>query len=686
MNENVTFKAIQISRNSNDYFVVAIYPVDESGGQSVLVYQSHNRSKEKIYDIAYSEKPIESDDELINIVINKSDCYYYDMEEVKVKPGGVLNQEKYILPKVFWQPQKDCFEIKVVNNTGCISDEVIEKFILNNPKFNACLRLDHLIGPVRERQYVTTPKYEGKDITELQKTDSEVTPSLSIGIKEHNQYVTDYFAYCPKRSESTNNTITIFDKHPDYEDGIIAYVIKHRITIDTKAWTIVHTVSCTNRIEHVPGEVTRVVKFSRKQEVETTAFEALNLNTKNICYSGNTIWKSGENTEWNAFLWNNLKYFEKSGFLTLLKNANTSHGGILYNEDASRMVSTYITYLTLILTYPVFELLVKSGYTKLFFDAFEELKMKGNKQEMDNYIKKFDELVDNNATKGKMVLRFPNYIGEYLRTKSAPLSEYFAWRDLYELEDISNGLFAKIIGSPQFAIFNFESNINMIANVLKYGYTTEKLINFVVKEFLKGKKASFNTYHGRYKESVSGYLTTLKDYLHMCDMMGITPDLYPQDLAKVHDDLVKLYRSKENELTNKTFAEIAKQATEYVVPTQEQIDDPDTRVSNLWKDYIVKFPDSQEELIEEGNMQHNCVGSYNRRILNGDCIIFFIRKKSDPEMSFITAECTTNGLGQCMFQNNRPVTEENLYKFASSIANKLITGVRSGKISALSKI
>lgn len=53
--------------------------------------------------------------------------------------------------------------------------------------------------------------------------------------------------------------------------------------------------------------------------------------------------------------------------------------------------------------------------------------------------------------------------------------------------------------------------------------------------------------------------------------------------------------------------------------------------------YIIKVPQSTEDLIDEGRQQNNCVGSfYNGNIMKGKDLIYFIRKKDKPQKSFIT--------------------------------------------------
>lgn len=54
-------------------------------------------------------------------------------------------------------------------------------------------------------------------------------------------------------------------------------------------------------------------------------------------------------------------------------------------------------------------------------------------------------------------------------------------------------------------------------------------------------------------------------------------------------------------------------------------------------DYIVIVPQTQEDKIEEGRQQNNCVGSYyDSSIISGDNFIFFLRKKDNPTKSYIT--------------------------------------------------
>lgn len=53
--------------------------------------------------------------------------------------------------------------------------------------------------------------------------------------------------------------------------------------------------------------------------------------------------------------------------------------------------------------------------------------------------------------------------------------------------------------------------------------------------------------------------------------------------------------------------------------------------------FVVVVPKTLQDFTDEGNMQHNCVGHfYHSSIAEGENLIYFIRKKSTPNRSYIT--------------------------------------------------
>ena len=144
------------------------------------------------------------------------------------------------------------------------------------------------------------------------------------------------------------------------------------------------------------------------------------------------------------------------------------------------------------------------------------------------------------------------------------------------------------------------------------------------------------------------------------------------------------FRKREKAEYDKKLTLIGNECEKYVVPDESEL--KNVGIPKLFEKMTVIFPKCEADFIDEGNQQHNCVGSYPNKVRSGQSVVFFIRYKESPTKSFITAECTHSGLGQCYYSNNRYVGDEDLVKFAKYIANKIKTGCTSGKIHALQNI
>lgn len=99
---------------------------------------------------------------------------------------------------------------------------------------------------------------------------------------------------------------------------------------------------------------------------------------------------------------------------------------------------------------------------------------------------------------------------------------------------------------------------------------------------------------------------------------------------------------------------------------QEQIQKSQKRIKELenlvYEDYCFIVPTTPKELIDEGEQQHNCVGSsyYKFSMSEGTDFIYFIRKKNEPEKSYIT----------CRFDVHTKETVEARYKFNEEVSKE----------------
>ena len=90
-------------------------------------------------------------------------------------------------------------------------------------------------------------------------------------------------------------------------------------------------------------------------------------------------------------------------------------------------------------------------------------------------------------------------------------------------------------------------------------------------------------------------------------------------------------------------------------------------------DYIIKVPQSIDDLINEGKQQHNCVGYfYNDNIIANKDLIYFIRMKNNPKKSFVTCRYNVSRREtvEHRYVNNHYESElENIRYFIDSIIN-----------------
>lgn len=132
--------------------------------------------------------------------------------------------------------------------------------------------------------------------------------------------------------------------------------------------------------------------------------------------------------------------------------------------------------------------------------------------------------------------------------------------------------------------------------------------------------------------------TMLEDYWRMAQREGMDLgdeyNMFPPDLVKAHDRVLAMrkareaaeqeeIRRKKNDALREKFAKMCKKLALYA-----------------WSaDGILIRPAAQpEELEQEGNVLHHCVGTYKDKHAEGRSAIFFIRRASEPEKPWYTLE------------------------------------------------
>lgn len=380
------------------------------------------------------------------------------------------------------------------------------------------------------------------------------------------------------------------------------------------------------------GKKSKAYKHTAKNDVEIDLFDALRINTRTMKSDVDILFK--DSVGLIDFLIKNKDFAKKTGSIDFLN---------LVNVEMPQNIK-FLTYIYILSEYPAVERLVKMGFIKLVAGIFSKLTHCYNKAHIKECVKDFNSLIKD-SPKGSECLTIPKYAADYLNDIEAQIEVYDIWSMIFSYQNLSKENFMKMIyniGSKDLPIYKLYS----MAELMKYGYKIEKLISYVEKQFNK----TCIDCSGR---DVVRYL---KDYLEMCSLMEVTPDLYPSDIIAVHDNLQLAYKVKENKLSENKIRKISDNCQKYI-PENEN--------------YTIVIPASIMEFVEEGKNQRNCVASYVNRVVKKQCLIFFIREVNDKESSFVTAEYSNGKLVQIKSKNNNSVYKKEILDYAHEFCKQI---------------
>lgn len=439
------------------------------------------------------------------------------------------------------------------------------------------------------------------------------------------------------QSQLTLQTLFYARKHPE-KDGAIQ-ILKLSITVkagntaadpEELVWKIMYA------IDIIPNEGSRAYKIVRGKEVEINLFDAFQINSQTMNNPPTIIFEDSDGMI--DFILKNKKFSQYTGFIQCFNLAD-----LAIPRNAFFMLYAY-----LYAQYPVVELVVKMGYISLLTQTMRLILGGYNKENIRSKANDLTKILNCEATNGSVALTVPRYIADDLNARNAYSSEYVLWGDICQLSGgISKENYMKETRNDVYANLG---NKEDIPTLMKYGYSVHDIFKYLRKQ---GDDCDRMHYRST--------LILWRDYLHMCDMMGITPDKYPMDIRKAHDSVALAYKAKENEMHDKSINQLAIEA-EKCLPEDAEYND---------SEYVIMLPHSSRDIIQEGQAMHNCVGSYIQRVSMHNSLVFFIRLKSAPNESFVTAEYKRGSITQLYYKNNQPVNNQEIHKVAQKFKNKL---------------
>ena len=131
------------------------------------------------------------------------------------------------------------------------------------------------------------------------------------------------------------------------------------------------------------------------------------------------------------------------------------------------------------------------------------------------------------------------------------------------------------------------------------------------------------------------------DYAKMMSAISDKYDKYPRNFLTTHKIACRNYNRLKKEFEEDVFKKRINKMYEVT-----------------YKDYIFLCPKCTQDIKDEAVMQNNCVASYIDKVINGECQILFLRKKSNPKQSLITIEIRNSRIVQALRKFNNPVTDE----------------------------
>ncbi len=160
------------------------------------------------------------------------------------------------------------------------------------------------------------------------------------------------------------------------------------------------------------------------------------------------------------------------------------------------------------------------------------------------------------------------------------------------------------------------------------------------------------------------------DYLNMCVQMEYdmtdTIKLFPHDLYAAHDKMVlevnKHAADERKKEVNRKYGHIA-----------EVYDRLERKYGLETPEYIIRPVKSAAEMVDEGRIQHHCVGgdTYLDRHNKGYSYILLMRKKTNPDFPYITIEIKGEQILQWYGEHDHKTDEEQVDAFLKTYVQQL---------------
>ena len=160
------------------------------------------------------------------------------------------------------------------------------------------------------------------------------------------------------------------------------------------------------------------------------------------------------------------------------------------------------------------------------------------------------------------------------------------------------------------------------AKILRAPLSMDSLLSYNMKPSAFAEYASYGL--ANYGRASSRFFSEWSDCLAMqIQLFGKIKEKYPVDLVTYHDQLSEA---------------IVRYKAEIDLDEWKAVSENWSKFEGIYGDYVIIAPKTPEALYDEAVQQCNCLASYAKRVSHGEDMIFFLRRKADPNVSVITIE------------------------------------------------
>lgn len=195
--------------------------------------------------------------------------------------------------------------------------------------------------------------------------------------------------------------------------------------------------------------------------------------------------------------------------------------------------------------------------------------------------------------------------------------------------------------SEQFTSLSFKDIVNDILTTRSYRNNTNELY---IESFLKYNYQPKFLF--RYIDNLMTYeacnrriIAEILDYAIMMSKISPKFDKYPRHFLTTHAIACRNYNRLNQQFQEEQFT------TRIDTSLEDEIDR-----------YVFMYPKSVQDIKDEAVQQNNCVASYIKNVISGDCHIMFMRYATTPNNSLVTLEIRNGCIIQAKQRFNDPVT------------------------------